>query len=99
MLIRDALQLVKSAKLSPSRKVALACSFEALHLRTYLQAFLIDRVPDDTPEVVAFGYDQLHASLAATSSSLRRSPTLLCLSWDDIHPALSWRTRSRGVPS
>ena len=98
MLIRDAVRLLQSAKLSSSRKIALVCSFEPLHLRTYLQAFLIDRIPEETPEVVVFGYDQMPAAIAATSSSLRTSPALLCLSWQDIHPALSWRTRTRGVP-
>jgi FkbH-like protein len=99
MLIRDALQLLASATLSPSRKVALLCSFEPLHLRTYLQAYLIDRLRQEAPEVAVFGYDQLHAGLAATSTSLSAAPALLCLSWEDIHPALSWRTRTRDVPA
>lgn len=99
MLIRDALQRLQSATLSRTSKVALVCSFEPLHLRTYLQAYLVDRFPDETPEVVAFGYDQLQAGLSATSSSLKASPALLCLSWNDLHPALSWRTRSTQPPS
>jgi len=98
MLIRDAVQLLASATLSSSRRVALVCSFEPLHLRTYLQAFLIESVPEETPEVVVFGYDQMPAAMAATASTLKTSPALLCLSWHDIHPALSWRTRARGVP-
>lgn len=98
MLIRDAVQLVKSVTLSASRKVGLVCSFEPLHLQTYLQAFLVKRLPEEPPEVVTFGYDQLPSAIAATSSSLRTSPALLCLSWPDVHPALSWRTRSRAAP-
>ena len=96
MLIREAVTLVQSAKFSKSRKVALLGSFEPLHLKLYLQALLVQRFPEHTPEVVASGYDQLHAGLTATSSSLKTSPTLLCLSWEDIHPALSWRTRGDG---
>ncbi|MDP3722276.1 MAG: HAD-IIIC family phosphatase, partial [Candidatus Omnitrophota bacterium] len=41
-----------------------------------------------------FGYDQLRAGLEQTATSLQASPALLCLSWEDIHPALSWRSRA-----
>jgi len=93
MLIREVVKLVRSVRLSDSRKVALVCSFEPLHLKTYLQAFLAERLPGETPEVVSFGYDQLDAGLAQTATLLKIRPTLLCLSWEDVHPGLTWRTR------
>ena len=97
MLIKDAVHLVKSATLSASRNVSLVCSFEPLHLHTYLQAHLAERFPAGTPGVVTFGYDQLRTALAATSDSLRSAPVLFCVSWSDLHPALSWRTRAQGA--
>lgn len=93
MLIRETVKLLKSVRFSESRKVALVCSFEPLHLKTYLQALLAERLPDETPEVVTFGYDQLHVGLSETSTLLKIYPTLLCLSWEDVHPNLTWRTR------
>lgn len=98
MLIREAVRLSREASVSDSRKVALVCSFEPLHLKTYLQAFLVERVPDAPPEVVSFGYDHLLSGLAETSSVLKIHPVLLCLSWEDLHPALSWRSRSLAPP-
>jgi len=64
VLIKDAFQLVRSATLSASRRVGLVCSFEPLHLQTYLQAQFARRLPADTPRVVTFGYDQLRAARA-----------------------------------
>lgn len=94
MLLRDALRLARTASYDGSR-VALLCSFEPLHLKTYLQAVLAERFPGRTPEVETFGYDQLRMALDATASRLRLFPALLCLSWEDIHPALSWRGRGK----
>lgn len=93
MLIREALKLLKPVRFSKSRKVALVCSFEPLHLKTYVQAFLVQKFPDEIPEVVTFGYDQLQAGLSKTSTVFKICLTLLCLSWEDIHPSLTWRTR------
>ncbi len=94
MLLREALQKIASARLSSTRRVALLCSFEPLHLESYLQAALVQRQPDETPQVVRFGYDQLREGLARTAEELRASPALLILSWDNLHPALSWRSRA-----
>jgi FkbH-like protein len=94
MLLREALRLVRFAKLDET-KVSLLCSFEPLHLKTYLQATLAERLPGRTPEVVTFGYDQLREGLDTTASQLKLFPALLCLSWEDLHPALSWRGRGK----
>lgn len=94
MLLREASKLVQSTPLEGSRRVGLVCSFEPLHLATYLQALLIKRFSQAAPKVVTFGYDQLRAGLEQTATSLQASPALLCLSWEDIHPALSWRSRA-----
>lgn len=98
MLIRDALRLARTACFDES-KVALLCSFEPLHLKTYLQALLAERFPGRTPEVITFGYDQLGEGLDATASRLKLFPALFCLSWDDLHPALSWRGRGKDLKS
>lgn len=93
MLIRDAVQRVASARFSETRTVILLSSFEPLHLATYLQALLVERYPEGSPRVVRFGYDQLQEGLARTTVELKGSPALLCLSWEDIHPGLTWRSR------
>jgi len=94
LLLREALQLVQSPQLSPTQRLALVCSFEPLHLATFLQAHLVQRLPDETPVLIRFGYDQLERALEETATTLRASPALLCLAWDDLHTALSWRSRS-----
>lgn len=94
MLLREAVVLASAARVSSSRVVALVCSFEPLLLTTYLQAHLAQAVVEDVPRVVGFGYDQLQAALARTETELRAAPAVLCLSWEDLHPALSWRSRA-----
>lgn len=93
MLLREAVQLMKSTRYSESKQIALVCSFEPLYVATYLQAFLAQRTPKGAPRVVTFGYDQLREGLTQTSTVRRSSPVLLCLSWEDLHPGLSWRSR------
>lgn len=98
MQLREALLAAQTATIDAQSKVALACSFEPLHLTTYLQALLAQAHPSATPEVVRFGYDQLIEALRVTGSDLARVPTLLFLTWEDLHPALSWRSRSALSP-
>lgn len=93
MLLREAVHLLQSARYSASNTVALVCSFEPLYVATYLQAFLVQQTPTGAPRVVTFGYDQLPEALRQTATALRFSPVLLCLSWEDLHPGLSWRSR------
>ena len=95
MQLREALKLAAVAKKNEARKVSLLCSFEPLHLKTFLQAHLSRRFPEGAPRVETFGYDQLRSALTATSTTLRHFPAFLCLSWEDLHPALSWRGRGR----
>ena len=93
MLLRQALALLRSARYSDDRQLSLLCSFEPLHFKTYLQAFLAERVPGGVPRVTTWGYDQLDVGLQESSHALRVHPALLFLSWADLHPHLSWRTR------
>lgn len=93
MLLRDALNFIRAVRLKPGASFALVCSCEPLHLATYLQAFLGVRFPEGAPQVVTFGYDQLERGLCATESELASAPVLLALGWEDLHPALSWRSR------
>ncbi len=93
MQFLEALKILETVKPSPSRKVAFLSSFEPLHFKMFLQAHLAQRFPIDSPEVLTFGYDHLDAALTETETIYKSSPTLLFLSWEDLHPALSWRTR------
>ena len=94
MLIREAVRITREAQLSPDRSFVLLCSFEPLHLATYVQAHLAIVFPSGAPRVVRFGYDELREALARTGDQLRHQPALLLLSWEDLHPALSWRART-----
>ncbi|HVE12806.1 MAG TPA: HAD-IIIC family phosphatase [Elusimicrobiota bacterium] len=98
MLLREALRACSGAKLSPRRRAALLCSFEPLHLQTFLQARLALASPEETPAVAAFGFDQLENALAKTETELAASPALLFLTWADLHPGLSWRSRGELGP-
>src|SRR2546428_6750864 len=93
MLLREALALVRPARHSHIHTLCLLCSFEPLHFKTYLQAFLVERFPEAAPQVPSWGYDQLEVGLQESSHALRVHPALLFLSWGDLHPHLSWRTR------
>src|SRR2546427_6826483 len=93
MLLREALALLRSPRHSDTHKLCLLCSFEPLHFKTYLQAFLVERFPEAAPQLTSWGYDQLEVGLQESSRALRAHPALLFLSWDDLHPHLSWRTR------
>src|SRR2546427_8907502 len=93
MLLREALALLRSPRYSDTHRLCLVCSFEPLHFKTYLQAFLVERFPEAAPQVTSWGYDQLEAGLQESSRALRVHPALLFLSWGDLHPHLSWRTR------
>lgn len=93
MLLRQALALLRSARYSEDHKLCLLCSFEPLHFKTYLQALLAERFAGAVPRVITWGYDQLDVGLQESSHALRAHPALLLLSWADLHPHLSWRTR------
>lgn len=93
MTLREAVKQISRAPLCADQRVALLCSFEPLHLATFVQAYLSERFPHGAPEVRTFGYDQLSQGLEETASSLRHSAAFLFLSWEDVHPALSWRSR------
>ncbi len=94
MLLREAMTFNRTTPIDSRRRVGVVASFELLHLTTYLQAFLAQRSPTGAPRVVTFGYDQLQEGLSQTAQALRAAPAVLCLSWEDVHPALAWRSRA-----
>lgn len=93
MLLREAIKRIDSLQWNEGRQVALVTSFEPLYVATYLQAFLAERFPEATPRVVHWGYDRLEEALTQTSTFLKDSAALFFLSWEDLHPGLSWRSR------
>jgi FkbH-like protein len=99
MRLNEAMTTVRRATLHETSKLALVCSFEPLHLKTYLQAHAIERLGDaQAPEIVTFGFDALRDGLRQTSGALKTQTALLFLNWNDFHPALSWRTRGELGP-
>ena len=98
MSLAEAIRIVRGARFSPTRRVAVVCSFESLHFKTFLQAYLAEthsQHSEGVPEVVSFGYDQLRAGLKSSASGLAQQPAFLFLDWADIHPSLSWRARGQ----
>src|SRR3989454_110230 len=71
MLLREAMTLLRSARDSDDHKLCLLCSFEPLHFKSYLQAFLVERFPDAAPQLTSWGYDQLEVGLQESSHALR----------------------------
>ena len=91
--LSQALRLIRECK-QGHEQFALVCSFEPLHLETFLRAHLAIACPGSAPEVLTFGFDLLREGLEFTSGVGSSSPALLALQWEDLHPALSWRSRS-----
>lgn len=94
MLLREALRLAERHNPARGGRAAVVCAFEPLHFRAFLQAMLIERLSDEAPTVVTFGFDRLHEALEETETTYRREPAALFLTWSDLHPALSWNTRT-----
>jgi len=94
----QARKIAESASLSDKRTLSLLCSFEPAALAVYLQANLALRFPGDTPMVKTFGYNGLKAALEDSSNQVNRQPEYLLLTWEDLHPGLSWRTRRPFAP-
>ena len=94
LTLAGALQACRQAKAGHEHRLALITSYEPLHLKTFLEAYLAVAVPGSVPRVLTFGFDGLREGLKHTSSVGSHEPALLALDWADIHPVLSWRTRS-----
>jgi FkbH-like protein len=93
MRLNEAMTIVRRATLGETSKLVLVCSFEPLHLKTYLEAHAVERLGVQAPEVVTFGFDALREAFKETSGPLKTQTALLFLNWNDLHPALSWRAR------
>jgi FkbH-like protein len=91
----QARKVVGSASLSDSRHLSLLCSFEPGALAVYLQAVLALRFPKETPRLLTSGYNGL---LRALTEPAGTQPAFLLLTWEDLHPGLSWRTRRAFSP-
>jgi FkbH-like protein len=96
--IAHARKVVGSATLSDHRSFSLLCSFEPVVLSVYLQANLALRFPHDTPAVKTFGYNGLSAALEDSIAHPHTQLEFLLLTWEDLHPGLSWRTRRPFAP-
>jgi FkbH-like protein len=98
LTMAQARKVAESAHLSDTRSLSLLCSFEPAALAVYLQADLAVRFPGDTPMVKTLGYNGLKQALEDSIEHANTQPEFLLLTWEDLHPGLSWRTRRPLAP-
>jgi FkbH-like protein len=91
--LNQALATIKSRKDNGGKKSVhfLACGFEPLHLKTFLQAALLERLPQDDIEVRNGVYGDLAGNLGLASESDALGAAVL-VEWSDIDPRLSLRS-------
>ena len=93
MTLNQALALIKAQKDRGEEKKPhyLICGFEPLHLKTFLRAHLLERLPGCDVEILSGVYGDLSGNLvtAAQSSALGSA---VILEWSDIDPRLGLRS-------
>jgi FkbH-like protein len=92
MKLVDALEILqRPAADNASRfSVSLACGFEPLHLRTFLAAELIERLPRARVEVGSGTFDDLVGNVARAGRSSADAIAVV-IEWPDIDPRLGLR--------
>jgi FkbH-like protein len=91
--LNQALALIKSNKNRDGEKKVhyLVCGFEAVHLKTLLHAYLLDRLPTAAAEVETGIYGDLVGNIAASAQSPATAAAVV-LEWSDIDPRLGLRS-------
>ena len=93
MKLNEALQRVASAHDRPAGpSFWLVCGFEALHLRTFLQAAYIERARADRLEIATGAFGDLEGNLKRALES-EAAFCAVFLEWNDLDPRLGLRSR------
>lgn len=93
MTLNQALALIKAQKDRGGEKKPhyLLCGFEPLHLKTFLRAYLLERLPDCDVEILSGVYGDLSGNLVAAAESPALGAAMF-LEWSDIDPRLGPRS-------
>ena len=100
MKLREALELIQGPRPARAEKASifLGCSSTAIHLRTFLHAFLLKQRPDWNVEVETSLYGDLLSSLESFQPEGRTGAAVLC-EWFDLDPRLGFRRLGGWAPS
>jgi FkbH-like protein len=92
MKLADALEIVQRPATGGGEPfaVALACGFQALHLRTFLAAELIQRLPQARVDVHTGLFDDLPGNIERATSSGSDAIAVI-IEWPDLDPRLGLR--------
>jgi FkbH-like protein len=92
MKLADALEIVQRPETGGGEpfSVGLACGFQALHLRTFLAAELIQRLPQARVEVHTGLFDDLPGNIERAASSGSDAIAVI-IEWSDLDPRLGLR--------
>ena len=93
MTLNQALAIINSRKDGGGEKKLhyLVCGFEPLHLKTFLRAYLLERLPGSDVEVHSGVYGDLPGNLAMAAESPAIGAAVI-LEWSDIDPRLGLRS-------
>lgn len=92
MKLNEALKLLAAARVLPvGRRVALACGFEPLHLKTFLEAHFAARFSGTRLELEAGVYGDLEGNVARAAASSAESLAVV-MEWGDLDFRLGMRS-------
>jgi FkbH-like protein len=92
MTLSEALGLVQQQKdRNRRRKIFLVCGFQPLHLRTLLQAHLIQRSPNEASDIQTGLYGDLESTVTMAVASQAEAAAVV-IEWSDLDPRLGLRS-------
>ncbi len=92
MTLAEALALIRrQTEQGRKRQIFLACGFEPLHLRTFLQAHIAGRFPGETLTLPTGLYGDLEGTLATAEHSQSEAAAVV-IEWSDLDSRLGLRS-------
>jgi FkbH-like protein len=91
MTLNQALALIREQREGAQKSVHfLVCGFQPLHLATFLHAYLLDRRPGNSVEILTGLYGDLEGNMTKALGSAATEATVV-LEWSDVDPRLGLR--------
>ena len=99
MKLGQALVLIQQRqRISPKRKIFLACGFQPLHFSTFLQGHFAQRFQDETVEIQTGLYGDFEGTLLKAAESDAESAVVV-IEWSDLDSRLGCRASGGWGPS